>query len=75
VIPAVATLELSVRALDRDVRACSSGASRRWRGAGRELRRAGPHRLAPGYAVLVNTAAETDFAREVAWNWWVPTRW
>jgi hippurate hydrolase len=67
VIPATATLELSVRALDRDVRAKleqrikalvaaqaeSFGVSARvdWR---------------PGYAVLVNTPAETDFARQVA---------
>ena len=67
VIPASALLELSVRALDRGVRATveqrvkalvqaqaeSFGVSARidWR---------------PGYAVLVNTPAETDFARQVA---------
>jgi hippurate hydrolase len=67
VIPASATLELSVRALDREVRATlerrikamvaaqaeSFGVTARtdWR---------------PGYAVLVNTPAETDFARDVA---------
>ncbi|ACB34644.1 amidohydrolase [Leptothrix cholodnii SP-6] len=67
VIPASATLELSVRALDREVRvllaqrikalvaaqAQSYGVTARidWR---------------PGYAVLVNSAAETAFAREVA---------
>jgi hippurate hydrolase len=67
VIPASATLELSVRALDRDVRATlerrikalvsaqaeSLGVSARidWR---------------PGYAVLVNTPVETEFARRVA---------
>ena len=67
VIPAIATLELSVRALDRDVRATlerrikaliaaqaeSFGVQARvdWR---------------QGYAVLVNTSAETAFAREVA---------
>jgi hippurate hydrolase len=67
VIPASATLELSVRALDREVRttlerrikalvaaqAESFGvsASIDWR---------------PGYAVLVNTPRETAFAREVA---------
>ncbi len=67
VIPASATLELSVRALDREVRATlerrikalvaaqaeSFGVTARidWR---------------PGYAVLVNTPAETAFAREVA---------
>jgi hippurate hydrolase len=67
VIPASATLELSVRALDREVRATierrikalvaaqaeSFGVSAQvdWR---------------VGYAVLVNTPAETAFAREVA---------
>ena len=67
VIPQSATLELSVRALDREVRskleqrikalitaqAESFGATAQidWR---------------PGYAVLVNTPAETAFAREVA---------
>jgi len=67
VIPASATLEISVRALDRDVRqrleqrikalvaaqAESFGVTAQidWR---------------PGYAVLVNTPTETAFAREVA---------
>jgi hippurate hydrolase len=67
VIPANATLELSVRALDREVRSTlerrikalvasqaeSFGVSAKidWK---------------PGYAVLVNTPAETAFAREVA---------
>ncbi|MEY2689882.1 MAG: hypothetical protein RL375_4082 [Pseudomonadota bacterium] len=67
VIPASATLELSVRALDREVRATverrvkalvaaqaeSFGVTARidWK---------------PGYAVLVNTPAETDLARAVA---------
>ena len=67
VIPASATLEISVRALDRDVRAMlekrlkaivtaqaeSFGcvAEMDWRA---------------GYAVLVNTPEETDFARQVA---------
>ena len=67
VIPALATLELSVRALDPDVRrlleqrikdlvaaqAQSFGVTAEvdWR---------------PGYCVLVNTLAETDFARQVA---------
>jgi hippurate hydrolase len=66
VIPATATLEISVRALDRDVRATlerrikslihaqaeSFGVKARidWRA---------------GYSVLVNTPAETAFAREV----------
>lgn len=67
VIPATATLELSVRALDREVRSTlerrikalvaaqaeSFGVTARidWK---------------PGYAVLVNTPDETAFAREVA---------
>ncbi|MGO4392493.1 M20 aminoacylase family protein [Variovorax sp. M-6] len=67
VIPQQATLEISIRALDRDVRATlerrvkaliaaqaeSFGVTARvdWR---------------PGYAVLVNTPEETAFAREVA---------
>jgi hippurate hydrolase len=67
VIPAAATLELSVRALDREVRSTlerrikalvtaqaeSFGVTARidWK---------------PGYAVLVNTPAETALAREVA---------
>jgi hippurate hydrolase len=67
VIPHTATLELSVRALDREVRATlerriralvalqaeSFGVSAQvdWK---------------PGYAVLVNSPAETDFARAVA---------
>ncbi len=67
VIPATATLELSVRALDREVRATlerrikelvlaqaesfGTQAQIDWR---------------PGYSVLVNTPAETAFAREVA---------
>ncbi|MDM0011643.1 M20 aminoacylase family protein [Variovorax sp. J22P168] len=67
VIPQSATLEISIRALDREVRARleqrvktviaaqaeSFGVTARidWR---------------PGYAVLVNTPAETDFARKVA---------
>ena len=67
VIPAAATLEISVRALDREVRATleqrikalvtaqaeSFGVTARidWR---------------PGYAVLINTPGETAFAREVA---------
>ncbi|HYE41737.1 MAG TPA: M20 aminoacylase family protein [Ramlibacter sp.] len=67
VIPASATMELSVRALDRGVRATLEARIRelvqlqaqsfgvradiQWR---------------PGYSVLVNTPAETEFAREVA---------
>ena len=68
VIPQTATLEISVRALDREVRARSratpEGAGHR---AGRELRRARRRSTGgPGYAVLVNTPEETAFAREVA---------
>lgn len=67
VIPAHATLELSVRALDREVRAlleqrikalAQAQAQSFGVQAKVEWRR--------GYAVLVNTPAETAFAREVA---------
>ncbi len=67
VIPASATLELSVRALDREVRATLE----------RRIKSLVAAQAAsfdvtaqidwkPGYAVLVNTPAETAFAREVA---------
>ncbi len=67
VIPATATLELSVRALDRAVRV---GLERRIKA----LVAAQADSLGvkaqidwrAGYSVLVNTAAETQFAREVA---------
>jgi hippurate hydrolase len=67
VIPAAATLELSVRALDRDVRALLE---RRIR----DLAEAQAQSFGVqadvawrrGYAVLVNTPAETAFARAVA---------
>jgi hippurate hydrolase len=67
VIPAAATLDLSVRALDRDVRALLE---RRIR----DLAEAQAQSFGVqadvawrrGYAVLVNTPAETAFARAVA---------
>jgi hippurate hydrolase len=58
VIPASATLELSVRALDREVRATLEQRIKALVAARIDWK--------PGYAVLVNTPAETDFAREVA---------
>jgi hippurate hydrolase len=66
VIPASATLELSVRALDREVRATLRAAHQGAGGAQAKFRRDGAGRLEAGYAVLVNTPAETAFAREVA---------
>ena len=67
VIPASATLELSVRALDREVRALLERRIRALVAAqaesfGIEAR----IDWRPGYSVLVNTPAETAFAREVA---------
>ncbi len=67
VIPASATLELSVRALDREVRATVERRIRALVAAQAEsfgVRAQLDWR--PGYAVLVNAAAETAFAREVA---------
>jgi hippurate hydrolase len=67
VIPATATLELSVRALDRGVRALLEQRIRALAEAQATsfgVRAEVDWR--PGYAVLVNTAAETAFAREVA---------
>ncbi|EHR72827.1 amidohydrolase [Burkholderiales bacterium JOSHI_001] len=67
VIPASATLELSVRALDREVRAT---VERRLKAL--VVAQAESYDVKaqidwrPGYAVLVNTPAETAFAREVA---------
>jgi hippurate hydrolase len=67
VIPASATLELSVRALDREVR---STIERRIQAL--VTAQAESYGVAaqidwkPGYAVLVNTAAETALARQVA---------
>jgi hippurate hydrolase len=67
VIPASATLELSVRALDREVR---STIERRIRAlvAAQAESFGVTARIdwKPGYAVLVNTPAETKFARQVA---------
>jgi hippurate hydrolase len=67
VIPATATLGLSVRALDRGVRSLLEQRIR----ALAEAQAASFGVRAevawkPGYAVLVNTPAETDFARAVA---------
>jgi len=67
VIPATATLELSVRALDRGVRALLEQRIRALaeaQAASFGVRAEVAWR--PGYAVLVNSAAETAFARAVA---------
>jgi hippurate hydrolase len=67
VIPAQATLELSVRALDRGVRALLEQRVKAIVSA--QARSFGVHaevNWRPGYSVLVNTAAETEFARCVA---------
>ena len=67
VIPAQATLELSVRALDRDVRTLLEQRIKALVAAQAEsfgVRATVAWRA--GYAVLVNTPAETAFAREVA---------
>ncbi len=67
VIPASATLELSVRALDREVRATLE---RRIKalvaGQAESFGVTAQIDWRPGYAVLVNTPAQTAFAREVA---------
>jgi hippurate hydrolase len=67
VIPATATLELSVRALDREVRVLLE---RRIRAlAEAQAQSFGVQATVDwrsGYAVLVNSAAETEFARQVA---------
>ncbi len=67
VIPAIATLELSVRALDREVRATLE---RRIRtlvaGQAASFDVQAQIDWRQGYAVLVNTPAETEFARQVA---------
>ena len=75
VIPAQATLELSVRALDREVRALLERRIRALAQAQAEsfgVRAQVEWRR--GYAVLVNTPAETAFAREVALELLGPTR-
>ena len=67
VIPASARLELSVRALDREVRALLERRIRALVAAQAEsFGCTAPIDWRPGYAVLVNTPAETAFAREVA---------
>lgn len=66
VIPASATLELSVRALDREVRATIERRIRSLVAAQAEsFGIAARIEWRAGYAVLVNTAAETAFARAV----------
>ena len=67
VIPASATLELSVRALDREVRATLERRIKALVTAQAEsFSVTAQIDWKPGYAVLVNTPAETAFAREVA---------
>jgi hippurate hydrolase len=67
VIPATATLELSVRALDREVRSTIERRVKALVAAQAEsFGVAAQIDWKPGYAVLVNTPAETAFAREVA---------
>jgi hippurate hydrolase len=67
VIPATATLELSVRALDRDVRALLEQRIKALVAAqAQSFGVSAQVNWTPGYAVLVNTPAETAFARSVA---------
>lgn len=67
VIPAQATLELSVRALDREVRVLLEQRIRALVTAQAESFGVTAHiDWRPGYSVLVNTPAETEFARAVA---------
>jgi hippurate hydrolase len=67
VIPASATLDLSVRALDRDVRSTLERRIKALVAAQAESFGVQAHiDWKPGYAVLVNTPAETEFARQVA---------
>jgi hippurate hydrolase len=67
VIPASATLELSVRALDRAVRATLEQRIKALVAAQAEsFGVTAQIDWKPGYAVLVNTPAETAFARQVA---------
>jgi hippurate hydrolase len=67
VIPASATLDLSVRALDREVRATIERRVKALVAAQAESFGVQAQvDWRPGYAVLVNTPAETAFAREVA---------
>ncbi len=67
VIPALATLEISVRALDREVRATLERRIKALVAAQAEsLGVQAQIDWRPGYAVLVNTPAETALARDVA---------
>lgn len=67
VIPAQATLEISVRALDREVRSTIERRIQALVAAQAEsLGVQAQIDWRPGYAVLVNTPAETAFARDVA---------
>ena len=67
VIPGTATLELSVRALDRDVRVLLEQRVKALAAAQAEsFGVKATVQWRSGYAVLVNSAAETDFARGVA---------
>ena len=67
VIPASATLELSMRALDREVRATLEQRIKALVAAQAESFGVKAQiDWKPGYAVLVNTPAETAFARKVA---------
>jgi hippurate hydrolase len=67
VIPASATLELSVRALDREVRATVERRVKALVAAQADsFGVTAQVDWKPGYAVLVNSPAETAFAREVA---------
>jgi hippurate hydrolase len=67
VIPAGATLELSVRALDREVRSTVERRVKALVAAQAESFGVSAQiDWKPGYAVLVNTSAETEFARSVA---------
>jgi hippurate hydrolase len=67
VIPQSATLELSVRALDRQVRAKLAQRIKALIAAqAQSFEVTAQIDWRPGYAVLVNTPAETAFAREIA---------
>ncbi len=67
VIPALATLELSVRALDPEVRRLLAQRIKALVAAQAEsFGVTAEVDWRPGYCVLVNTVAETDFARQVA---------
>ena len=67
VIPASATLELSVRALEREVRSTVEGRIKALVAAQAEsFGVTAQIDWRPGYAVLVNTPSETAFARDVA---------